>query len=70
MATLDGCRAKLNAINAEMDRIEWDVRQSGRNVGEDKCAEAVHRINEKFRKAKRKLDSVDENKLAEWVNSH
>ena len=67
MASLNDCRAELNAIITEMDRIEWEVRQGAHNVGEDKCADTVSRINDKFRKAKRKLDSVDLSKLAEWA---
>ena len=66
MATLNECKSELNSIIRDLENAEWEIRRAGLHVGEDKCADLVAHIAERYRYVQRKLDSVDYNRLAEW----
>lgn len=67
MATLDECRSELNSIIRELEDIEWGIRHDFSGIGQDKAADCVGRVINKYREVLRRLNNVNTNRLAEWI---
>ena len=69
MATLNECRRELRSIISELHSIEDDVRASGYGLGQDLCADCIGRIADRYQSSvMSRLDRVDTNRLADWIN--
>lgn len=68
MASLYQCRAQLRGIINELREIEWGIRRGFTGIGENLCADCIDRIAEKYDGVMRRLNSVDTNKIADWIN--
>lgn len=68
MASLRECRQELNQIIAELESIEYGLRVNFKGIGNDLCADCVSKVIDKYRGVKKRLDRVDQNRLADWVN--
>lgn len=67
MKSLGECKRELNSIISELQDIEWGIRRDFEGIGEDMCANCVGKIADKYTSVKRRLDRVDQNRLAEWL---
>lgn len=67
MATLSGCRSELSSIIREIRDIESGVRRDFVGVGQDLCGDCIDRVADKYDGVLRRLNSVDTNRLADWV---
>jgi len=69
MANLDDCRRELQSIINELRDIEWGVRQDFTGIGEDLCGNCIDKIADKYDGVLRRLNNVDYNKIAEFINN-
>ena len=68
MATLNSCRNELRSIINELKDIENGIRQNAVGLGENRCADALNGVINKYEYVLRKLNNVDTNRLADWIN--
>ena len=69
MATLSECRRELSSIISELRDIEWGIRHDFVGIGQDKAADCVDRVADKYDGVLRRLYNVDTNRLADWIMS-
>ena len=68
MATLKECQNELASIIRELEAVEDGVRNGFVGIGQEKCADCIAVIVDKYRDVQRILNKVDTNKLADFVN--
>ena len=68
MATLNDCRNELRSIISELRDIEWGVRRDFTGIGQDLCGNCIDKIANKYSGVLTRLNNVNENWLADWVN--
>lgn len=68
MATLQSCRNELAGILRELRSIEEGVRTSASGIGQDNCAASIGKIIGKYEYVQRKLNNVDQNLVADFIN--
>lgn len=68
MASLNYCRSELRSIIGELRDIEACVRSGSVGIGQDLCADCIERIASKYDNVLWRLNNVDSNRLADWVN--
>jgi len=69
MASLKYCRNELQSIINELESISSGIRSSFKGLGQDKCADSLDVIISKYRYVLRKLNNVDTNRVADFINS-
>lgn len=67
MATLSSCKRELASIIRELQSIEDGIRYDFIGIGQEKCADCVGRVVEKYQSVQRRLNQVNMNRLAEWA---
>ena len=67
---LDACRSELRSIIRELRSIEGGVRRDFNGVGQDMCANCVGRIADHYQSVLRRLERVDQNRLASWLTGN
>lgn len=70
MASLDECRNELRSIIRELRSIESGVRGDFKGIGEDLCANCIDRIADKYERVLVRLNSVDTNRLADFIQQN
>lgn len=65
--SLGECQSELRSIISELQDIEWGVRHDFEGIGQDLCGNCISKISEKYEGVLRRLNSVDQNRLAEWI---
>lgn len=68
MATLNSCRYELSSILNELRDIQSGIRRDFSGIGQDMCADSIGKIIEKYEGVQHRLNRVDQNRLAEFVN--
>ncbi len=68
MATLNSCKNELSSIIRELQSIEEGVRYSFTGIGQDHCADALAAVIRKYQNVLYRLDQVDTNRLADFIN--
>lgn len=68
MATLNSCRSELRSIIQELQSIEDGIRSEFVGIGQDKCANCIDNTVSKYQYVLRRLNNVDTNRLADFVN--
>ena len=68
MATLNSCKNELKSIIRELEAIEEGVRNNFDGIGQDLCADCIEGVIEKYRYVLRKLNGVDTNRIADFIN--
>lgn len=68
MATLNTCREELSSIIRELESIEAGVRFGFSGIGQEHCADSLYSVIEKYRRVLSRLDRVDTNRLADFIN--
>ncbi|HBM98593.1 MAG TPA: hypothetical protein DD413_04135 [Ruminococcus sp.] len=58
-------KQELQSIINELDDIAYGLNTDFSNIGSDMAASCVSRVSSMYRSAKRKLDSIDTNKVTE-----
>ena len=68
MATLTSCREELRSIIRELRSIESGVRSDFAGIGQEHCGDCINMIARKYEGVLDRLNRVDTNRLADWVN--
>ena len=68
MATLNSCRNELQSIINELVAIEDGVRYDFKGIGQNFCADSLDTIINKYRYVLKRLNNVDTNRLADFIN--
>lgn len=68
MATLNSCRQEMRSIIREMKSIEEGIRTSFAGIGQDHCADCLDKVIRKYEYVLRKLENVDTNFIADFIN--
>lgn len=68
MATLNSCKEDLRAIIRELVSIEEGVRNNFSGIGQQYCADCLDAVIGKYRYVLRRLEQVDTNRLADFIN--
>lgn len=68
MATLNSCKQELRSIIRELNSIEQGVRSSFSGIGQDRCADCLKVVINKYQGVLNKLERVDTNRLADFIN--
>ena len=67
MATLDSCKRELASIIQELESIKWGIGHEFKGIGQEKCVTCIEKAIERYQGAKRSLDKVNTNRLADWI---
>lgn len=67
--TLNECKRELRSIISELQDVEWSVRHDFTGIGEQLCANCIDKISDKYSGVLSRLNRVNQNRLAEWVNN-
>ena len=66
---LTECKREMRSIVAELENIRWGVRYDFvENIGEKLTADCIEKIHEKYKYVSSKLDEVDLNLIAKWID--
>ena len=68
MATLNSCRKELHAILRELKILEEGIRTSFSGIGQDRCADCLESVIERYQMLLNNLDQVDPTRLASLIN--
>ena len=68
MATLHNCKETLRSIIRELEEIEAGLRQNFDGIGQELCADCVGKVSEKYSYVLTKLNNVDTNRIADFIN--
>lgn len=68
MATLNSCKRELRSIIRELTSIEEGIRSSFSGIGQNQCADCLDVVIEKYQYVLNRLEQVDTNRLADFVN--
>ena len=60
-------RRELRAIISELENLERGIRHDFKNVGNDKCADCIRSVINKYQSALRTLNSIDASVLDKLV---
>ncbi len=63
---LNSIISELNSIIAELDSISSGVRNDFRNIGNDRCADSIDSVANKYRYVRKKLNNMDTETVTEW----
>ena len=64
-------KCELQRIINELDSIARGVRNDFSGIGNDKCAQAIGIVADRYRKSKKKLDNLDTSKVtSSFAASH
>lgn len=66
--TLNECISELRSIISELQDIELGVRRDFEGIGEQLCGDCIENIADKYSRVLSKLNSVNPNRLAAWIN--
>lgn len=66
--TLNEARRELRSIISELWSVENGIRSEFEGIGEGFCADCVANIAHKYEGVLRRLNNVNTNRLADWVN--
>ena len=62
---------ELQGIINELNDIAYGVNRDFTNFGEEKCADCIRRVADKYSFVKRKLDNIDTNRVTdEYAAAH
>ena len=67
---LDACRNELRAIIRELRDIERGVRSDFTGIGQDMCSNCVGKIADHYESVLRRLERVNQNRLASWITGN
>ncbi|MFI3312537.1 MAG: hypothetical protein R3Y62_01490 [Eubacteriales bacterium] len=67
--SLSQCRTELRSILTEMESIESGIRSDFTGIGQDLCGNCLEKVITRYEYALTKLNNVNENRLASWLNS-
>ncbi len=68
--TLSEARRELHSIINELYDIENGIRSEFDGIGEDLCGDCIDKVIVKYERVLYKLNNVDTNRLADWVNGN
>lgn len=68
MATLNSCKEELRSIVRELIEIEEGVRHDFSGIGQNNCADCLQVIVSKYQYVLTKLNNVDTNLIADFIN--
>ena len=68
MATLNSCKNELQSIINELVAIEDGVRYDFQGIGQDNCADCLEVIIRKYRYVLNRLNNVNTNRIADFIN--
>lgn len=68
MASLNSCKSELRSIIRELESIEEGVRSSFVGIGQDHCANSLDAVIRKYQNVLYRLEQVDTNRLADFIN--
>lgn len=61
------CKKELRSIINELRSIEYGVRHDFSGIGEQLCGDCIDSIADKYEDVLRRLERVDQNRLADWA---
>ncbi len=65
MYELETIKSELDSIIYELDLIAEGVNSDFRNIGNDRCAQCIYTVSNRYREARRRLDNIDTSRLAD-----
>lgn len=63
--SLDSIKAELQSIINELESVAYGVRKDFSGIGNDKCAQSIEAAADKLKRAKKQLNQIDTNRIAE-----